>query len=246
MANCIEDTLNSLAKLFTQEPKDNVIPLKLVEPSNPIARVRGIDVSHYEPPLDWSKAKAFGVEYMFTKATEGAGHIDSLLNKHVMQARAAGVLTGAYHFFHANVNATAQANLYLDTVKNLPLDFPHVLDWESSSGDGVSADIQATRAKTWLDIVEKATGRTPIIYGGESHLRELRLKPDFARYPLWLAHYGVKEASLHVPAPWGYFTFWQYTDAETVPGLEPGHHVDANWFRGSVSDLLAFAGKKFA
>ena len=201
----------------------------------------GIDVSHYEPILDYVKAKAGGVEWMYTKATEGTGHIDITLRKHVAAAKPAGLLTGAYHFMHASMDGELQAKIFLSTISGLVLDLPPCLDWESSSGDGLPALKQKVVALQWLDAVEKATGRIPMIYGGEAHLREMNLGDNFARYPLWLAHYGVKEDRLKIPAPWARYTAWQYTDAETVPGLAPGHHVDANWFNGSVEELRIFA-----
>jgi len=216
-------------------PIENVSPVKLSKD-----KILGIDVSHYEPAVDWVKAKAGGVLWMYTKASEGSGHVDVMLHKHCDAAKAAGVYTGAYHFFHASVDGAEQAKLFLKTINGMKLDLPPCLDWESGSADGVAAATQKVRARAWLDEVEKATGRVPVIYGGEAFMRELRLDPEFARYPLWLAHYGVKEASVKCPAPWAKIAMWQYTDAESVPGLGNGHHVDANWFYGSDEDLKKF------
>ena len=239
--------------LFAAKKSADVIPLKpgtviAPKPIEVVAPVQlkpsgkktlGIDVSHYEPALDWSKAKLGGVEWMYTKATEGAAHVDSSLHMHVGSAKGAGVLTGAYHFFHANIDGAVQAHLYLKTVAGMNLELPHCLDWESSSSDGQSSAKQQLEAKKWLDIVEAATGKVPMIYGGLSHLKDLKLGPEFARYPLWLAHYGV--SSTLVPAPWKEYTAWQFTDAGSVPGLASGHHVDTNWFNGSIEELRNFA-----
>ncbi len=201
------------------KPSPVVVPIK---PAS--GKVLGIDVSHYEPPVDWAKAKAGGVVKMYTKASEGLGHIDVYLHKHADAAKAAGVQTGAYHFFHAGMDGVDQAKIYLKAIEGMSFELPHCLDWEGSSGDG------RKDAKKWLDYVEAATGRLPIIYGGESHFRELALDESFARYPLWMAHYATTEAKLRIPGPWKKLYGWQYTDAETVPGLSSGHHVDANWF----------------
>jgi lysozyme len=190
--------------------------------------------------VDWAKANAGGVEWMITKATEGVSHVDKTLFAHTNAARG-HCLVGAYHFFHASMDGAKQAELYLKAISTLPyrLDLPHCLDWESSSADGMSSAHQQREALAWLNKVESAAGRVPIIYGGEAFLRELKLPESFARYPLWLAHYGTTEEKLKIPAPWKRLFAWQYTDAETVPGLAKGHHVDANWFFGSVDDLKA-------
>ncbi len=220
-----------------------VIPLPVVNPKPVLApplnssRVLGIDTSHYEPAVDWIKAKAAGVQWMYTKATEGTGHVDSMLHQHVLEARAAGVLTGVYHFFRASADPVEQANLFLRTVKGLKVDLPYILDWEIS--DGMSGAVNRSKAKVWLEIVEKADGRTPWVYGGESFLAGMTPDAAFARYFLILAHYGIVQAQLKVPAPWPKAIAWQFTDALSLPGLAPGHHVDANYFLGSLQELKA-------
>jgi lysozyme len=191
------------------------------------SKILGIDVSHYEPSVDWEKAKAGGVVYMYAKATEGVSHVDVMFKKHIEAAIAAGVKVGAYHFFHADMDGEAQAENYLKAIAGMKFDLPHCLDWESSSGDG------RDQAQKWLDIIEKQTGSVPALYSGEAHFRELKLPQSFSRYPLWMAHYGVPEAKLRIPNPWTKLFGWQYTDSEGSPrvqGLPLGHHVDASWF----------------
>lgn len=222
-------------------PKTNPAPPPSIPPPSSTTQILGIDVSHYEPALDWVKAKAGGVQWMYTKATEGTGHVDAMLHDHVDAARSAGVYTGAYHFFHADQDAKVQAEFFLKTVADTHLDLPPCLDWESSSANGQTSSAQMLSAMIWLNTVQNATGRRPVIYMGESFAISLKLGPAFAQYPLWLAHYGVTRERLKIPAPWSFPTMWQYTDAQTVPGLATGHHVDADWFFGSLDDLKAFA-----
>ncbi|CAK0739625.1 lysozyme [Azospirillaceae bacterium] len=113
-----------------EKPIDTVLPIK------PQGKVLGIDVSHYEPPLDWKKAFGGGVRWMYTKASEGLSHKDILLHKHCDDAKAAGVYTGAYHFFHASQPGEPQAEHYLKTVEGMKFDLPHCLDWESRALTG--------------------------------------------------------------------------------------------------------------
>lgn len=240
--------MDCFKKLFGGGKVADIIPIKPIENVSPIelkpviAKILGIDVSHFEPALDWNKAKSGGVKFMYTKATEGVAHLDSMLKAHISSARSAGVLAGAYHFFHASMDAKAQASFYLKSIEGMIFDLPHCLDWESGSADGVASAVQKMKARTWLDIVEKATGKVPVIYGGESFLRELVLDSNFARYPLWLAHYGVSEDKIHIPKPWSKYTIWQWTDAGVVPGLAGGRHVDCNYFQGSLIELQSLGG----
>lgn len=243
----ILDCFKKLLHPFPPPAPAVVIPIKPIDTVSPVPlkpsgkRTLGIDVSHYEPELTWPQAKADGVEWMYTKATEGLTHVDAYLHKHADAAMKAGVYAGAYHFFHASQDGEKQAANFLASVSGMNLTLPHCLDWEQSSADGMSAGAQIQEALKWLNMVENVTKRPPVIYGGESFLRELKLPQVFSRYPLWLAHYGVPEQRLVIPTPWPRYTMWQYTDSESVSGLASGRHVDANWFNGSVDELKAFA-----
>lgn len=219
------------------KPIESVSPV----PLNPKARTLGIDLSHYEPRLvSWTDAKMYGVDWMYTKATEGTGSVDAMLKTHVSDAKAAGVLTTGYHFFRASQSAEAQASHYLQAVAGMNFELPHILDWELD--DGESKNVNKQKALVWLDLVEKASGRVPIIYMGESFAVEMGLGPEFAKYPIITAHYGTTESRLKVPPPFKKLFAWQYSESETqIPGLAMGHGVDANWFFGSVDDLKAFA-----
>ncbi len=188
-----------------------------------------IDVSHYEPVPDYVKLKASGVAAVYAKASEHAP--DSLFKAHVVAAQAAGLPCGGYHFMHAGSgqSGAAQAELYLSCVKDLKLELKHCLDWEGGSADGQSSAHQQSVADAWLDAVEKATGRVPCIYGGESFLIDLKLPIKYSRYPLWIAHYTAVESHLKIPFPWKTYAAWQFTDAKAISGLSGGHTVDASY-----------------
>lgn len=200
--------------------------------------ILGVDVSHWDPVIDWKRAKLeSGVEWMYSKASEGIRNKDFSLKTHIPAASAAGVLTGGYHFFHAAFAGGLQAEHFLDCMAGVKTDLPPVLDWEESSADGILRDEQLLRAKGWLNTVGGETGRVPIIYGGESFLTELSLFPEFAQYPLWIAHYGIARDRIKVPKPWKEWRMWQYTDAESVHGVRENHHVDASLFNGTLEEL---------
>jgi GH25 family lysozyme M1 (1,4-beta-N-acetylmuramidase) len=56
----------------------------------------------------------------------------------------------------------------------------------------------------------------------------------FASYdPLWIANYGTSGGG-PLPRGWGFYTFWQYADAGSMPG-------DQDVFNGSYSRLQALA-----
>jgi lysozyme len=148
---------------------------------------------------------------------------------------AAGVLRGAYHFFHASDNPTQQAQFYLKTIGTLAdNDLPPMLDWEIN--DGQSAATNIANAKIWLQLVQAATGKVPVIYTGPSFWNSLGNPQGFEQYPLFIAHYDV--SCPDVPPPWSNWTFWQ-----TGLGPQAGvsNDADLDVFNGSPAELLNFA-----
>jgi lysozyme len=90
--------------------------------------------------------------------------------------------------------------------------------------------------QAWLDAVEAATGRPPLIY--TAAFMEPALGPGFGRYPLWVANHGA--GCPLVPAGWRGWRLWQYTSSGSCPGLVGP--ADLNAFEGTLEELRAWAG----
>jgi lysozyme len=209
----------------------------------------GIDVSYWNSGIDWPKVRATGQRFVLVKATEGANYSDPTFKDNWTGAKSAGLLRGAYCFFHPNADPAAQANLFINSVKALndSAEIPHALDLEVA--DGMSPDKVVAGAKIWLDMVEQAFGRKPFIYSSVSFLGTSFVvmgggPPDWAKnYPLWLAWYPNQYTDGMVPLMprgWYSWTVWQYSQAGTVNGINA--KVDMDVFNGSVDDLYKFAG----
>ncbi|HEY2982348.1 MAG TPA: GH25 family lysozyme [Anaerolineales bacterium] len=209
----------------------------------------GIDVSYWDAGIDWPKVRATGQRFVFIKATEGVSYSDPTFKDNWSGARAAGLLRGAYCFFHPNLSPKKQADHFINAVKssNDKAELPHVLDLEGDGGLPRARVIAA--AKVWLDAVEKAFGRKPIIYSGfyflQDHFSEAGGgPPTWAKdYPLWLAQYPFQfSPGMMPPLPRGWFkwTFWQYSDKGQVNGINAS--VDMNLFNGSLEELYKLSG----
>jgi lysozyme len=202
------------------------------------AAVPGIDVSHYQPAIDWATIVRAGFQYCFIKATEGTASVDRSFASHWQDSRKAGLLRGAYHFFRPTVPVASQAALFLRTVERLqPGDLPPVLDLEAPQDwTGIPLKERTALAVSWLEAVERHLGATPIVYLSPAFASEiLENTTELARYPIWLAHYTMAEAPT-VPKPWSSWTFWQHSN-ERTPGVTVP--VDLNRFNGSRDDLKA-------
>lgn len=214
-----------------------------------MATVAGIDVSYWNAGIDWPKVRAAGQRYVFVKASEGDSYADPTFDDNWRGAKAAGLLRGAYHFFRANADAKRQASKFIDYVRTMNDDgeLPPVLDLETN--DGQTREKIISRVKTWLDLVESAFNRKPILYSGLYFLQDYFSEvgggpPLWAKeYPLWLAQYpsqylvGMQPS---LPRGWFKWTFWQYSKKGLVNGINA--NVDMDLFNGSLEDLYQFAG----
>ena len=157
--------------------------------------IHGIDVSRYQKTIGWDLVKEMKVEniqlgFAFMKATEGISRQDAQFKRNWKQARKAGIPRGAYHFFIASRSGKAQAENFIDNVKLERGDLPPVLDIEQVNGASVT-DLQQ-RVADWLTMVEKKYKVKPIIYTNVVFY-ETFLQGRFDDYPLWVAHYFVKD-----------------------------------------------------
>ena len=213
-----------------------------------MATVPGIDVSYWNAGIDWPKVRATGQRYVFVKASEADYYRDSTFDDNWFGAKAAGLLRGAYHFFRSNVDAKRQADSFINYVKSFNDDgeLPPVLDLETPDGQKREKIIVA--AKTWLDRVEAAFGRKPILYSGQYFLQDYFSEagggpPAWAKeYPLWLAQYPntyVEGSQPFLPRGWFKWTFWQYSEKGRINGINA--NVDLNAFNGTLEELFKFA-----
>lgn len=191
---------------------------------------RGLDTSHWDGPIDFAAVMASGREFCYQKCTEY--NADNSYRKNMANAKLAGLVWGAYHFFHPSKDPASQANLFISIANLQRGDMIPILDWEVT--DNIPSKTDRSRAKIWLDIIEKRYGKPPMIYIGPYFAKALTLTADWARYPLIVAHYQTS-APL-VPAPWPNWTFWQYTDKGDVPGI-PAPDEDLDTFNGTIAML---------
>src|ERR1700743_2477737 len=85
----------------------------LIIPQANANNILGIDVSHYQGTINWTSVKGDGVNFAFTKATEGNYYADPTYNANMSNGKAAGVYMGAYHFCRPGETTPAtQANYF--------------------------------------------------------------------------------------------------------------------------------------
>lgn len=195
--------------------------------------IHGIDVSRYQEAVDWPDVKAMriqniGIRFCFIKATEGNDDVDRRFKRNWRAAKEAGIIRGAYHFFNPYRDGTSQAQNFIENVRLQKRDMPPVLDIEQTGN--VPKQILLQRIAVWLYAVEKYYKVKPVIYTG-ADFYEKNLAGKFDEYPLWVAHYLVKDKP-RVKRNW---SFWQHSEAGRVNGIDA--YVDFNVFNGDSTDF---------
>jgi lysozyme len=192
--------------------------------------VRGMDISAYQhagTPIDWAVLATHGIRFVAIKASEGTYYLNPYYASDATHAAAAGLLVMPYVFANPGRDGgAATANFAARTVgtgggsARLPL----VVDLENDPykratdcyGLGISAMISWIAGFTRR--ASALTGQWPTIYTTADWWRECTGSTRrFPHDPLWLAAFGGTAPT--VPSPWQNWTFWQYDNAGTLPGI---------------------------
>ncbi len=204
-----------------------------VQVTHTVAQQQGIDVSHYQGRIDWSRvAQEDNVKFVYIKATEGAGWVDDFYLRNLYGARQAGIPAGVYHFFSPTASALVQLENFRSNVDPRQQDLIPVVDVEKR-GKGSLAQFQG-RLKAFLEGVERMFGVKPIIYTGVNFYAKY-LEGKFTEYKFFVARYADEFPGLSEDVP---IVLWQFTSSSYVDGIRG--HVDRSVFldRYGVSDIM--------
>jgi lysozyme len=231
---------------------EDVAALSASKACAPATTVEGVDLSDGQGAIDWAKVRAAGVRFGIVKATQGTYNTQTRFAANWSGMKAAGVIRGAYHFFDPTEDGVAQAKHFVAVMGALSAgDLPPMLDIECPDGDnnclGWSGATGAAPAATirqrmmdFLNYVQSATGRKPLIYTFGSYFSSNGVSTTSLQgYPLNIA-YPTTSNCFNVPSPWTSATMWQYSWTGTVSGI-PGQ-VDRDRFLGDINALEVFAG----
>jgi|GEM_PF-3699973 len=194
--------------------------------------VHGVDVSNWQGNINWSLVKGAGVAFAFLKATEGAGFVDGAYGRNLSGCRKESILVGAYHFARpGSGSAAAQAKHFTQVVvKYGKQGIMPALDLEDAGHLGSTQLLQWV--EEWLATVKQVLQQNAVLYVSPAFVQAHMPSATFSM-PLWTAQWQCK-APRQVPG-WKSWTFWQYTNAGRVAGIEG--NVDLDVFRGTAPAL---------
>ena len=188
----------------------------------------GVDVSAYQADIDMEALKAQDIRFIYIKATEGSSSQDARFAENWENAKTAGLLSGAYHFFSYDSPGKTQAENFIQTVgpdlkgRLLPtVDVEYYGDKEQNppAKEDVVRELQI-----FLDLLEKEYGVKPLVYT-RADIYDKYLKGTFDDYKKWIS-------SLYSPLSWNYqddWYLWQYFNRGTLDGYSGGEKfIDLN------------------
>ena len=202
----------------------------------------GIDVSHYQGNIDWNGVVAGGAKFAYMKATEGTDYQDSAFSANYTGSYNAGLIRGAYHFALPNTSSPeAQADFFVAHGGGWSADgktLPPMMDMEYNPYGDSCYGMSQQALRDWIagfsNRVHASTGRYPTIYTAQNWWSPCTGDWDGlgGTNPLFVARYSSDPGTL--PAGWGTWTFWQYSDSGSLPG-------DQDYFNGAQDRLQALA-----
>ena len=137
---------------------------------------QGIDVSKWQPQIDWQKVKADGIDFAIIRVgfcyNNGALKLDSAFTQHIKGALAAGLDVGIYLYSYAATVQAARraAQEVIRAVKPYKLTYPIAFDIEYESiYTGGSKQTNTEICKAFLDEVE-AAGYYAMLYCSKDFL----------------------------------------------------------------------------
>jgi lysozyme len=207
-------------------------------------RIIGVDMSHWQGNIDFSKLAYHNIRFAIFKAGEiptgsRTEFTDPRYARNIVEAPRNGIITGAYYFFHPAIGASQQAR-HFDAVMDKfgRPDLPPVIDVEST--DNLSPVKVAAVLKAMIDALVARGYRLPVIYSRWGFLVNQVGEPYWLKeHFLWLAQYNT---TLTVkPRDMSKVIIWQYTDKLRLAGI--GVNLDGNYWLKSEAELLALVKK---
>ena len=203
--------------------------------------LKGIDVSWCQGRnVDWAALKASGIEFEFSKSSEGVTGTDPTFKNNAKMALDLDMISGAYHVIRPG-NPEAQAIHFYENTKDAGLLLPPVMDWEPLNSTG-TLFAPVNDAIIFIQKTEDLWQKPCIIYTYPSFFKYTLKNPSdkfWTARALWIAHYGVSSPT--IPGGWKKWTIWQY-DGNGGELMPDKGDADFNWYDGTKDELLKFCG----
>ena len=197
-------------------------------------QVKGVDVSHHNPILDWAEVKRQNIHFTYIKATEGITHDDRNYPYNYKLAKENNIKTGSYHFYNFGISGREQAKHFIRVAECQSGDLIPAIDVEHSPSNPYSKDpIFIKSVVKELKVMENEMyehyGVHPIIYTN-TDCYKLYINNSFPNNPIWISSLN-KEPSDDIKN----WIIWQFTHTGELDGIVGD--LDLNYFRHPFDEL---------
>lgn len=189
----------------------------------------GIDVSEWQGEINWEEVSSSGIKIVYIRASEGNNYQDPDALRNYNGAKENGIKVGFYHYLTATNEreAVEQARFFVSIIKGLNVDCRLAMDFESFDGLGLEEINQISL--TFLQEVERLSGKGVIIYSDAYNASRTFSEELATKYPIWVANYGVEEPE---NGNWSVWDGFQYSDEGRISGIYG--RVDRDYFTSGV------------
>nr|WP_297162082.1 GH25 family lysozyme [uncultured Dysgonomonas sp.] len=197
-------------------------------------QVKGVDVSHHNPILDWEEVKRQNIHFTYIKATEGITHDDRNYPYNYKLAKENNIKTGSYHFYNFGISGREQAKHFIRIAKCQSGDLIPAIDVEHSPANPYSKDPVFIKSvikelKVMENELYEYYGVHPIIYTN-TDCYKLYINNSFPNNPIWISSLN-KEPNNEIKN----WIIWQFTHTGELDGIVG--NLDLNYFRYSFEEL---------
>lgn len=185
--------------------------------------MKGIDVSVHNGNINWQKVKNAGIQFAILRAGYGRefSQKDARFEENYKNAKAAGILVGAYWYSYAmsEDEARLEADVFLSVIKGKQFEMPVYFDLEEKKQFDLGKEKVSAIMCAFLERVESA-GYFVGLYGSASSLTTHTAEDIKNRYTIWLAHWAEQTNYS------GAYGIWQYSSEGTVDGIQSNVDLD--------------------
>jgi len=188
---------------------------------------RGIDVSAWQPDIDWKAVKEAGIEFAIMRAGYGkyASQEDPTFDYNMEQAQANGIACGAYWYSYATdvESAIQEAEVCYSIIKDYDFTYPVYFDIEDPIQVNLTtAQISAITEAFCSTLASK--GYRVGIYSYTTFLKTKIYSEILDKYDVWVANFDVS-----APSYSGDYGIWQYTASGYVDGINGDVDLDVSY-----------------
>lgn len=188
---------------------------------------KGIDISRWQGAINFRMVKESGIEFAIIKAggSDDGYYTDRNFEKNYANAKAAGLLVGAYYIvgsgFKTAADGKADAERFRKIIHGKQFEMPIVIDLELTSPD--------TKTGTTAAVIEfcrylEGLGYYVTIYSSDiSGFKDRLDNAKLTAFDHWVARYGA------APKYVSDYGMWQYSSTGKVAGITGNVDLDYSY-----------------